>query len=117
MFLPAEVTDPIVEEWITEGNELRGPNGHRQRDWLTKTPFSWVPGWNFYPCVDKELNLDSVVDALNHVLPTGKTTQKGKDGFHRVNVGLMAPQGPNQCFVWKQDEPYTSVSGKNNMGS
>lgn len=115
MFLPAETTGRIIQEWIAEGKEPGGSNGHRQRDWLTETDFASIPGWTFSPCADEEHSLQSIFDALVNVLPKGESAQPRTRKPDRVNVGLMAPEGPNRCFVWKQDERYTSVSGQINM--
>lgn len=110
MFADAVSASRIIEEWGREGKEIRGPEGHKQRDWLTRfktRSLNAVAGWTQTDCSHDRDLLEPLVPALANVLPDGEAAQEDSERPDRPNVGLMTRNaGPNRCFLWEQDQHY-----------
>ncbi|KAM0720716.1 hypothetical protein Q7P37_004853 [Cladosporium fusiforme] len=104
-FMDPEMTGRMIRNWVHTGQEIRGPEGHTQRDYLH---YDVQPAyWTFDLCEDDEENdLSSVQHALANILPDGQAAQEESERPDRPNVGKRAPDGPNRCFHWSQDQAF-----------
>lgn len=105
-----DLTTRYIQELIHQGKELRGENGHRQRDWLNRGSVQDL--WTFYPCSDDKKDFSTIFVALEDILPEGGAAQEESERAHRPNLALWQPAGPNRCVKWRQDHDYTPP-GKN----